>query len=306
MANPYDSVSIQNFNVSPPSDDASQVSGNQLEWKKHLDKHATPLKNLAESINTNVVAAFGKRLGTTFELKATNYSIAAPGDQGKIFSVTGTTTMTLPLVADAGDGFPVAIINNGSGTVTVETTASELIDGSTSFTLAATEFAIVTTDGSTWTAAISSVNTFVDTTLKAVKTADETVNDSDTLQDDDHLFVTVVSGKYYHVKLYLRVTSNSTPEFSWKLDGPGAVPTGTWVVWNFAHNSPSHTVFAQGVFETANDVVIGGPTEEMVVIEGVYKAPSAGTFKLQWAQTTATVADTKVLEGSCMILTEVG
>ncbi|KKM08168.1 hypothetical protein LCGC14_1726550, partial [marine sediment metagenome] len=110
----------------------------------------------------------------------------------------------------------------------------------------------------------------------------------------------------YHVKLYLRVTSNTAPDFSWKLDGPGAAPTGTWVVWNFAHNSPSHTVFAQGVFETANDVVIGGPTEEMVVIEGVYKAPSAGTFKLQWAQTTATVADTKVLEGSCMILTEVG
>jgi len=154
VSNPYSSVAIANFNTDPPIDDASEISSNELEWKKHLDKHATPLKNLAESINTNVAAAFGKRFGTTFELKTTNYSIAAPGDQGKFFSVTGTTTITLPLVADAGDGFPVAVINNGSATVTVDTTASELIDGSTSFTLAANDWALLTTDGSTWTAAI--------------------------------------------------------------------------------------------------------------------------------------------------------
>ncbi|KKL10489.1 hypothetical protein LCGC14_2555300, partial [marine sediment metagenome] len=97
MGNPYSSVAIANFNTDPPSDDASEVAGNQVEWAKHLAKLATPLKNLAEGINTNTAAAFGKRLGTTFELKATNYNIAAPGDQGKFFSVTGTTTINLPV-----------------------------------------------------------------------------------------------------------------------------------------------------------------------------------------------------------------
>ena len=154
MGNPYTSQSIVAWNADPPSDDGSAIAANQLEWQKLLDKVGTPLKNLAEAINTKSVNAHARRLGTTFELKATNYSIAAPGDQGKFFSVTGTRTITLPAVADAGDGFPVIIKNDGSGTVTVEGTASELIDGNTSFTLVANEWALLTTDGSTWTAAV--------------------------------------------------------------------------------------------------------------------------------------------------------
>ncbi len=150
MGNPYTSVAIANFNADPPSDDASEVAGNQVEWAKHLAKLATPLKNLAEGINTNTAAAFGKRLGTTFELKTTSYNIAAPGDQGKFFSVTGTTTITLPAAADAGDGFPVGVFNTGSGAVTVDGNASELINGSPSIKLAAGLGLIITCDGSEW------------------------------------------------------------------------------------------------------------------------------------------------------------
>ena len=158
MGNPYTSVAIANFNADPPSDDASEVAGNQVEWAKHLAKLATPLKNLAEGINTNTAAAFGKRLGTTFELKTGDYSIAAPGDQGKFFSVTGTTTITLPAAADAGDGFPVVVVNTGSATVTVDGNASELINGSPSISLGAGLAAILTTDGSEWVAFISSLD----------------------------------------------------------------------------------------------------------------------------------------------------
>ena len=150
MGNPFTSVAIVNFNASPPANDASEVAGNQLGWDKHKEKLADPLKTAIESINTNTSNAFGKRFGTTFELKTGAYSIAAPGDQGKFFSVTGTTTITLPAVADAGDGFPVAIINTGSAVVTVDGNASELINGSTSISLAPGLGVLVTCDGSEW------------------------------------------------------------------------------------------------------------------------------------------------------------
>ena len=158
MSNPYTSVSVaSSYNASPPSDDASQVDSNQVEWSKHKTKLSDPLKTAIEAINSNNATAHGLHLGQTFELKTANYPIVAPGDRGKVFSVTGTRTITLPLVATAGDGFPVLVKNDGSGTVTVETTASELIDGSTSFTLVANEWALLTTDGVTWTAVKSTV-----------------------------------------------------------------------------------------------------------------------------------------------------
>lgn len=61
---PYTSVSISGYNSNPPADDASQVASNQLTWAKHKDKLGDPLKNLSESINTNVVAAFSKTINT--------------------------------------------------------------------------------------------------------------------------------------------------------------------------------------------------------------------------------------------------
>lgn len=62
--NPYTSVSISGFNSSPPSDDGAEVATNQLEWDKHLTKLGTPVKNLAEGVNTNVLAAFGALIMT--------------------------------------------------------------------------------------------------------------------------------------------------------------------------------------------------------------------------------------------------
>lgn len=65
MANsPYTTQSISGFNASPPPDDGSQTDANEVTWSKHLDKIGTPLKNLAESINSALVTAFGKVINT--------------------------------------------------------------------------------------------------------------------------------------------------------------------------------------------------------------------------------------------------
>ena len=57
MATPYTSVTVTDYNANPPSDDASQVASNQLNWSKHKTKLGDPLKTAIESINTNVAAA---------------------------------------------------------------------------------------------------------------------------------------------------------------------------------------------------------------------------------------------------------
>jgi len=62
--NPYTSVSISGYNTNPPPDDGTTGADNQLKWSKHKDKIGDPLKNLAESINSNVLSAFAKTINT--------------------------------------------------------------------------------------------------------------------------------------------------------------------------------------------------------------------------------------------------
>ena len=64
-SNPYTSVSISGYNSSPPPDDGSQSSANQVEWSKHINKIGDPLKTLAEGIDANVLAAFSALVMTT-------------------------------------------------------------------------------------------------------------------------------------------------------------------------------------------------------------------------------------------------
>ena len=60
--NPYSSISISGYNSSPPPDDGSQVSANEIVWQKHLDKIGDPLKTLAEAIDAALVTSFGKAI----------------------------------------------------------------------------------------------------------------------------------------------------------------------------------------------------------------------------------------------------
>lgn len=155
MSNPYTSQSISGYNSSPPSDDGSQTSTNEITWAKHKTKLGDPIKTLAEAINTELVSAFGLIAGANVSSHSSNYTVVA-GDRGKFLSVTGTTTITLLDIATAGQGFPLVIVNTGSGTVTVDGDTSETINGSTSITINPDAAIFLTTDGSTeWTGIIS-------------------------------------------------------------------------------------------------------------------------------------------------------
>ena len=63
--NPYTAVSISGYNASPPPDDGTRDSTNQLTWAFHTAKIGDPLKTGVEGVDTNVSAAFGDLVMTT-------------------------------------------------------------------------------------------------------------------------------------------------------------------------------------------------------------------------------------------------
>lgn len=68
--NPYTTVTISGFNATPPADDGTQVAANQLEWAKHIDKIGTPVKDLAEGINSQNISAFQALADTSENINA--------------------------------------------------------------------------------------------------------------------------------------------------------------------------------------------------------------------------------------------
>lgn len=149
MGNPYSSASISNYNSSPPSDDGTQASQNEITWAKHKTKLADPIKALAETINTNVAAAFAKIFGGDTSAISANYTVVS-ADQGKLIAASNTITISLPAAATIAKPFCIAIHNSGTGTVTIDGDGTETIDGSTTLALAAGAWAILVTDGTAW------------------------------------------------------------------------------------------------------------------------------------------------------------
>ena len=287
MTNPYSSVAVSGYNADPPSNDASETANNQLDWVlQHKTKLGDPLKTAIESINTNAVNAFARRLGTTFELKTTDYSIAAPGDQGKFFSVTGTTTITLPAVADAGDGFPVGIFNTGSAIVSVDGNASELINGSSSITLPPGLGMLITPDSSEWVGLIYNLDLSQLTTIQGNALAatdrflvsDAGVAKAIRYQDSGPIIapeVTVSTNKTFTSAEMNQVHRyNNASDALWDLDTCVGVPSNFLIIIQKAAGS----VNLSGGTATINAAVGKFTRVQDSVIVGICEATDVWTF----------------------------
>lgn len=109
MGTLYTTQTISNFNQSPPANDATQVASNQLDWTKHVEKLATPIKDLVEAVNTAVV----NHVDITPAVQASGYTTVAD-DHGRtiVFDTTVTSpTCDLLALASAPDGYHVYICN---------------------------------------------------------------------------------------------------------------------------------------------------------------------------------------------------
>jgi hypothetical protein len=157
MANPYTSVSISNYNNNPPPDDGSETTPNQIFWATIKTKLTDPHDTAIQSIDTNISSAFGKVPFIDITTLTGAHTVAS-NERGHLFDVaSGTFTLTLLAAATAGAGFTFGIVNNGSGTVTIDGNSTETVNGTTTLVLAPGEGGMFCCDGSNWAGFVASL-----------------------------------------------------------------------------------------------------------------------------------------------------
>lgn len=90
-----------------------------------------------------------KALGAPLNSKADKvgaYTVVAT-DRGQVINCSGTWPLSISDAASLGDGFVFAVLNSGSGTITLDPYLSQQIDGATTKALGAGKLLLVYCDG---------------------------------------------------------------------------------------------------------------------------------------------------------------
>lgn len=148
----------------------------------------------------------------------------------------------------------------------------------------------VAAGGATWTSVI--------------KTADEVVNNSAVLQDDDHLLFTTTANTNYTIRLrVLFEVANATADFKYQLTHAGTTTRVRRFITRAAAAQTSATIPTAApatAFDstdqalTATQAGTGFIREDIILQVG----GSGGVLKMQWAQNTQHASDVTVYEGS--------
>lgn len=149
-----------------------------------------------------------------------------------------------------------------------------------------------------------------------LKTADEVLNNNNTLQDDNHLVFTMEANKTYGFRLMLILTSGDNDgdfKIGW------TVPTGATMFWGLHGNEGDNTEHwnsAGGALSSGNalrtessTLILGASATETLglIVEGIVRnGANAGDFQFQWAQNTSDTQHCTVKEGSNMVVRELG
>lgn len=137
--------------------------------------------------------------------------------------------------------------------------------------------------------------------VSKVKTADESVTSSTTLQDDDHLTASLESGRTYAVRVFAAFGSGAFP--------PAATMafTGTSSLAQFtAMTVATTTTGISSDTAWGGNVTLGSAAPPLVaVLTAVITTTSSGTAKFQWAQSSSSATATTLRRASTMIVQEV-
>jgi hypothetical protein len=136
------------------------------------------------------------------------------------------------------------------------------------------------------------------------KTADESVASSTTIQDDNHLFATVMPNVSYQVDMFVIYEGATTGDMTVGFSGPSGA-TFDWVPGG-ANNANATIQVDRGTISTTKVVGAAGTgaaNHTVAPIRGLLIVGSTGgTFTFRWAQGTSDVTATTVLTGSYMRL----
>lgn len=138
---------------------------------------------------------------------------------------------------------------------------------------------------------------YEDTHAFAYKTIDETVNNSDVLQDDDDLHFVVGANEVWHVRYCLSYDTTAAANFQFQV----TVPSGAGRV---------NCLYETSGFILGCEVETGSPHSHDVAAESdsvlrldafLVIGSTPGTVQLEWAQHTARNSDTNVNTGSFLV-----
>lgn len=120
-------------------------------WRALQYGAATASANAAALAGTGIVAV-GSVLSQGMPITAFNNTYTAgSGDRARMFVWTGASgTLTLSAAASMGDNWFIAVRNSGTGTLTVDTADSSLVDGAASKTYQPGESSLVASDGTNY------------------------------------------------------------------------------------------------------------------------------------------------------------
>ena len=135
-----------------------------------------------------------------------------------------------------------------------------------------------------------------------VKTADETVNTSATLQNDDHLVATVVASTNYRFRLMLILDVETASDFKMALTMPAGA-TLTAIVYSLIADANGVSTLSNAWDGTSLAILNVSTTPGALVAEGLLSiSTTAGSVQVQWAQNTSVAEDTIVKKGSYLDL----
>ena len=132
----------------------------------------------------------------------------------------------------------------------------------------------------------------------AFKTADETVNNSNVLQNDNDLVLSLEANKIYTFELHLVVAMKANSDFKHAFTQPAGVTS------YMTRYSDSSTTVAATATTTWSSLISSSNNIYIKFLGIIITTGTTGDFQLQWAQNTAVAEDTKVLKGSYLKLTK--
>lgn len=137
------------------------------------------------------------------------------------------------------------------------------------------------------------------------KTADETVNNSATYQDDDTLTVALASGALYHYAFEFFWSTDGTADFKFQL-AYTSTSDAIYCVTEYVYPDGTTMVIEQVKTSFTGWGANGSTgTHGFGRVTGIISTTGAGSLKLQWAQQTQTAVDTKVLKGSRLTVSKI-
>jgi len=137
------------------------------------------------------------------------------------------------------------------------------------------------------------------------KASDETVNNTATLQNDDELVAAVLANATYEVFLRLIVNSGTTPDFKYAFTVPASA-TGSAQLYTGSNPDTAASSLQGPASITATGAASGVGADQVIIVQGILiVAATPGNLQFQWAQNTATVANSSVKANSYLKLQRV-